>query len=67
MQEAWAKARAAEDMAWFQPLPTPSQRSGLSEAVKSTMGTHAPPHPLRDGQEKKWLFRQLGITNRVFS
>ena len=51
MQEAWDKARAVEEMGWFQPLSEPIRRSCLSEAVRSTTGVQGPPLPL--AQEKK--------------
>jgi hypothetical protein len=51
MQEAWDKARAAEEMPWFQPLSQPIHRTGLSEAVKSTIGIQAPPLALRNDEK----------------
>jgi hypothetical protein len=52
MQEAWAKARAAEDMAWFQPLPTPSQRSGLVRGGEEHNG-HPRPTPPIEGRPRE--------------
>jgi hypothetical protein len=55
LAEAWAQARVVEEMAWFQPLSQPHQRSGLSEAVRSTVGTQGSPAPLtsKPPQEEK--------------